>query len=523
MLHRNAKTKFILSKLSREICVSFSIRHGDPLAMLLYIIYVEPLLIYIEKRAAGLRLFSPPGSSSDVVQCTEGYCDDLNVITDQDSDLLLVDQAVRKFELVSGAILSRNQKCKIMGFGKWNKRINWPLKYVQSVQEVKVFGVFLMNSYAQTLKRNWDYRYKKFEQTIFSWSSRVLVSLRQRVQVINVYALSRIYYIASILPLSKTAGKKFERIMGKFIWRSSGRILRVSLEELKLPCLRGGLKLACVHKMSNSLLLTQLLRLLKNGDFKSLRSVDFWIGEVLSDIFPNLDQQLHAVNTPSYFQILAGLIADAQISDLLTSTNWENITNKVVYDHEIGNLPAPKVELDLGIPFSLAWKRLCYASLPSEDRDTVFLLIHRKLPVKERLFRINMEVDPYCTTCFDVDGDAVICDLEHFFCTCGNVLPMWNSVKEIIFDLLQVHVSNQDILSFLFPSSSFEAEIMWLLGSYVGLIWTWHYVKGDTISSAQLFGFLKFKYRKSQLGSRVTFGPRMLDNLTRQELLSVSN
>ena len=49
MLHVGAKTRFILQFLSKAIEVNFSIRQGDPLAMLLYIIYIEPLLLYLER------------------------------------------------------------------------------------------------------------------------------------------------------------------------------------------------------------------------------------------------------------------------------------------------------------------------------------------------------------------------------------------------------------------------------------------------------------------------------------------
>ena len=35
----------------------------------------------------------------------------MNILTDQVSDFHVVDTAVRKFEAVSGAILSRNKKC----------------------------------------------------------------------------------------------------------------------------------------------------------------------------------------------------------------------------------------------------------------------------------------------------------------------------------------------------------------------------------------------------------------------------
>ena len=44
MLHEGAKTRFILNNLTQAIEVSFSFRQGDPLAMLLFINYIEPLL-----------------------------------------------------------------------------------------------------------------------------------------------------------------------------------------------------------------------------------------------------------------------------------------------------------------------------------------------------------------------------------------------------------------------------------------------------------------------------------------------
>ena len=44
MLHDGATTCFLLDFLTRPMKVLFSIRQGDPLSMILYIIYIEPLL-----------------------------------------------------------------------------------------------------------------------------------------------------------------------------------------------------------------------------------------------------------------------------------------------------------------------------------------------------------------------------------------------------------------------------------------------------------------------------------------------
>ena len=49
-----------------------------------------------------------------------------------------------------------------------------------------------------------------------SWSPRVLETLSQRVEVLRVFALSRVYYLASILPINVTMVRKFEKEMAKF-------------------------------------------------------------------------------------------------------------------------------------------------------------------------------------------------------------------------------------------------------------------------------------------------------------------
>ena len=111
----------------------------------------------------------------------------------------------------------------------------------------------------------------------------------QRVEVLRMFALSRVVYVASKLPIRKTMIKKFEKEMGKFIWNASGKVMRVSLDELKNPADRGGLGVPCILSMSKSLLLSQLIRLLRSGDVKSIHHVSFWLGDLLADLCLGLD------------------------------------------------------------------------------------------------------------------------------------------------------------------------------------------------------------------------------------------
>ena len=119
--------------------------------------------------------------------------------------------------------------------------------------EIKVFGIVIMNDFRSLLKCNLDNRFKKLVQALISWSSRSLDTLSQRVEVVKLIAIFRIYYLASILPLTKTFISKVNRVIVKFLWSSSGRILRVSLDELRLAPEKGGLGLNCMTSMGKSI------------------------------------------------------------------------------------------------------------------------------------------------------------------------------------------------------------------------------------------------------------------------------
>ena len=489
MLHQGAKTRFLLGFLTRAIWVRFSIRQGDPLSMILYIIYVEPLLMALEKSLSGLKL-------SSVQQTLEAYCDDINVITDDLGDFRRLEEKVVEFEKFSGALLSRNKKCNVIGFGNWARRDCWPISWLKPVECVKMFGVFICDSYTELLSTNWDFRFNKFRNAVLSWSSRMLSTLQQRVEVIRVFALSRVFYIASILPIKSSMVNKFESLIGKFIWQGSGKILRVALGELKNDQLSGGLNLPCLATMSDSLLTTQCARLLRSGDAKSVAHMDYWIGSLVADLIPGLGLGQEAQKTHEYFAKVADTIALVMMSETLNATTVNNITNKVIYK-DLASFPTPKVELDANCDFKENWKRLQCLVIDSEARDIMFLLIHNKLPVPERLFRIGVRVDPYCPYC----PDAMIADIEHFFCNCERSKLGWAWTRLKIVTLCQQGSSplNWDLLNLFLPKTRFEQEILWLISNYISYVWKQCYLKNRHVKVEKLFGFLTFKYRASRL------------------------
>ena len=137
-----------------------------------------------------------------------------------------------------------------MGLGKWKNRDQWPLSWLKTVPQIKVFGFIIENAYRSLITKNWDNRYRKFEQCIYSWSARTVPTIYQRAFVVNTFALSRVYYVASAIPITKKMIIKFEKLIGDFIWKSTGKLLRVSHDDIRKSKENGGIGLVCLSTMA---------------------------------------------------------------------------------------------------------------------------------------------------------------------------------------------------------------------------------------------------------------------------------
>ena len=503
MLHEDAKTCFILQQLTDVIPVKFSIRQGDPLSMILYIIFIEPFLLHLERNLEGLSLKGVPSSvtsASLISQVIEAFCDDVNIITEKLQDLEKVDEIVCKFEELSGAILSRNFKCKILGLGGWRRKEDWPLDYVRTEQELKLFGIFFRNSYTSMLKRNWDFRFEKFSNSIQTWSSRCLPTLSSKIEVLKLFALSRVYYVASVLPVKNSVVKRFETVIGKFIWKNGGWLLRVALQELKNSKLNGGLNLVCLKSMCDSLLLSQFLRLLRSNDINSLSHAGFWIGYSMYDLVPEVDSWPSSSSVPQYFQDISTLLFEGRLDDLITVGTWRTLNNRKLYLEKVKHFNPPKVELQANVSYHNVWKLISLHVLSSSAKEISYLLVHDKLPFRERLFNIGLKNDPYCDVC----PGAEICNAKHFFCTCIRVATVWKWVKEKVLILIGENVEDAKLVKYMIPSSHSEKEIVWLLGNYYEKTWREINSAGsEYLKSEEFYGYLKFKYKEDQQGSRI--------------------
>ena len=137
------------------------------------------------------------------------------------------------------------------------------------------------------------------------------------------------------------------------------------------------------------------------------------------------------------------VIVEARLSDLLDETNWRSTLNRHIYRGFCSDLPPPKVETETGVSLKNAWENTNHDFLSSSERELLFLLLHDKLPVKERLFRIGQAVDPYC--CLE-QNIAVVCDVDHLFCSCLRVAELWRRLAYLVRSLLDCKSSDSCLI-----------------------------------------------------------------------------
>ena len=332
-----------------------------------------------------------------------------------------------------------------------------------------------------------------------SWSSRSLITIQQKIEVVKVFALTRMYYVASVLPMRAALVKKMESIIGKYLWAGSG-VLRVALEDLKNNKINGGLNLPCIATMNKSLMASQCIRLLNSNDVKSVSHIEFWMGPLMASVCPWMNAAPLTNNIPEYFSQLGDIMASIMLSGTLSTETVKTLTNRIIYRSFMSCTVPHIVNTNPGYDYLKVWRRL-HELVPVENREIMFKLLHNKLPVPERLHRIGVRNDPYCLSC----PGQEISDIVHYLCTCTKVSRTWTWLRLKMRDMCWAvsRLPDWELLNLFLPVSckSHEAQFVWLISHYVAICWD-SLRSEKEVKSEEFFGFLTYKYKGSAVVSR---------------------
>ena len=481
-LHSEVSTRMmVLGHLGEPIPVNISLRQGDPLAMPLFLLNMQPFLAYLDRRVKGIRVGS-------VQQRLEAYVDDVNLISESVDDLTVINEAFLKFERVSGTVLNRSQKSKIMGLGPWADRGEWPLPWLKVCPSLKVFGITYHRTYKDTLNITWEACLTGVRRTLMSWGSRLLPTLRQRVKVLNTFALSKLWYLAQVFPPPQRVVDQLEILVRRFLW--IGRLEHLALDELINPPRQGGLGVIVIRAKADALLVKQTSRILGTRG-KYFNIMGYWLGLKLRPHFPLLAQGPNAQVISPLMVHVGDLVKEVLEQDLLQPDQCMQVKTKELYKGYTDSPPPPKIVNKYpGVNWMVVWKRLESPVLTAEARDHLFTIINNIYPTKERLFKLNQHPTGNCPHCRGTTETII-----HLFTECSYTQPLWGFVKMGIQRCLggTTLLSSFDLLFLNFQKSNRDNLILFLVSNYV--LYIIECLRAQSCPLVNVFkGFLKYKH-----------------------------
>ena len=329
---------------------------------------------------------------------------------------------------------------------------------------------------------------------LMSRSSRQLDTLVQRVEVLRIFATSKLWYKASALPLPAKFAKQFESAMYRFLW--IGKLEKLKLDEIKNPSSAGGLNLPCVISKDDCLFLSQTCRMLAQTNSKQYKHIKYWIGLYAREYFPDMADGPHAeIISPHFKHMKELLIAGIVVGDVDVE-RLRKTTAKSLYSSFTSTFPPPKIVYKYEVDWSRVWMRLQSPMLEPRAREILFMIINNIIPNRDRLFnKFHMVPDSTCVHC------RVLQDNVHLFCECQLLRESWFWIRQrllIMFPATYGKTSNFEFLHLMFESYVLDDEAVWILGIWVQLVWNIVVCKKKCLKLETVKGEFSLKFASHQ-------------------------
>lgn len=401
---------------------SRGVRQGCPLSPLLYILTMEVLAVGIRAHPdiTGLVL---PGSPSPLPVLSL-YADDTSVISTSDAATAAVFETYERFEKGTGSKLNMG-KCGGLWLGAWRGRADSPVPILWTSVKLKVLGIFLGNGSMDVF--NWRPRIDAVGNCLNSWRSRSL-SLTGKALVSNALALSRVWYVASLVDMPPWVLNELNSLIFKFFW--SGKRDLVARKVVFHAREVGGFSVVSTEFKVHSLLV-QWIRRFASSPTGWVALMTHWFSdrfgaspmEVFSHPFrfsPDRLPPFHAALLKAWRALdgscsLSGLVVGSFSTGRLPAASF---TCKACYQlllslnpchpHCIEKFRPAYGDLD----WPTVWKSLSFLPLDRKVIDLNWKISHGVLYTAERLSSFGYDIPTACFCGFHMES------LEHLFFSC---------------------------------------------------------------------------------------------------------
>ena len=113
--------------------------------------------------------------------------------------------------------------------------------------------------------------------------------------------------------------------------------------------------------------------------------------------------------------------------------------------------------------------------------------------------KMHLVATPNCLIC------GVREDNTHIFTECNLVREAWGWVRLRLLSLLPddcARTSNFEMISLFFTKHIMDKEAVWLIGTYVQLVWAEKVMRKRRIGVSKVMGHVKLCYKANQISKR---------------------
>ena len=453
--YKGANMRVIVNEwLTEPIPLSRGVRQGDSLSPMLYILCVETLACQI-RSCSQIEGFLLPGANGSQYKVSI-YADDTTSLVKSVYSLAALFRVINVYERGSGAKLNVS-KTEAMWLGAWRSRADQPFGLTW-VTKMKILGVvFGQNAESD----NWRPKLKKLENHLNFWKSRSL-SLVGKSLIVNTIGISKLLYLATILPVPQWVISEVNNLIWPFLWGC--RMETVSRQSCHQPFLKGGLGIINFKIKADALKLASVVSYCSNADSKSFYLIKYFFGAKLSPIRPEWrflrDNSSPSAQllTPFYSNCLSVL---SSLRKILSCQDWRNFaftskkcnytllkeksSSPVIHRHWVSFLT---IGFDLDRHWSLVRDDFC----ENFKNDLLWLIVLRAVKVRDALKNWGYINSDCCASCSRKET------IDHCFLNCSRVKAVWSHFSPLLSSLLGVTFLPNCISVFFFQWPRADAK-----------------------------------------------------------------
>lgn len=392
--------------LSGVIQLSRSVRQGDPLSPLAYILTLEPLLnkIRSDKEIKGIHI---PGEG---VRKIVAYADDTSFFPGDDNSIRKILDTFRHFGRGSGSQINES-KSQILAIGKWQNKANNPFR-LQQVTEIKIFGIYYSKSRNQSNIKSWKKLVTDIETLLNKFYYKPTTIFGRSI-IVNTLVHPKILYLTQTLDPPRTIVKQINMHLRRFLFKGSARGIRhTTLIQTKL---HGGINLHCIQSKTSAFRLKYIYDIIKNKQQYPLSH--YYIGLSLIKYTQLDNKQPHFFGTlPTFYSNIRDILR--QHGTLLKTSN----TTKHFYKEIIQKQATPLYEqIKRGLKYTItdftdSFQNLHIKQTTAVQKQIMYRLLFQNTPTTNALQRRYDQIRK-CSICRKNIAETE----EHIFFNCSHI------------------------------------------------------------------------------------------------------